>query len=367
MQRQPLDEMKEEDETALEAKATPGHTPVVSSGAEELVGAIRGGGAPLLAPVREFFEPRFGADFAGVRVHTDARAAEAARSVNAQAFTLGRDIVFNAGHYAPETPAGRRLLAHELTHVIQQGGSGSLKRQAEPRAEEPPGAELPISPLPGMSDLSPEDVARKGESESVTIFRVPSGPATGSCSWNCPAAGATPYSATSSPAFNCYSYAMNSPGSGVLRPGAIAGTSLLRARFGNPAALAAVGGTAGLLTYFTPASVRRNLDADLGSHISTDCTACCASPKRKIIAVTTDNAASVFWTGSIYAGRLSGGGVWDFHFYRKDADKAWSHKRGGLPSERVDGSGAGPICSPCRVNRSYPAGTYTQIVGSWCV
>jgi hypothetical protein len=67
-------------------------------------------------------EARFGYDFSRVRVHTDATAAESARAVQALAYTVGEDIVFGAGRYAPATGAGQRLLAHELTHVVQQGG-----------------------------------------------------------------------------------------------------------------------------------------------------------------------------------------------------------------------------------------------------
>jgi hypothetical protein len=80
----------------------------------------RSSGAPLDAATRAFFEPRFGHDFSRVRVHTDERAAQSARAVNALAYTLGGDVVFAAGRYAPETQAGRRLLAHELVHTIQQ-------------------------------------------------------------------------------------------------------------------------------------------------------------------------------------------------------------------------------------------------------
>jgi hypothetical protein len=77
----------------------------------------------LHASTRSFFEPRFGRDFSDVRIHTDARADHAARSIDALAFTVGRNIVFRAGEYAPGTTAGRQLLAHELTHVVQQGGA----------------------------------------------------------------------------------------------------------------------------------------------------------------------------------------------------------------------------------------------------
>jgi hypothetical protein len=87
-------------------------------------------GTPLPAPVRAFFEPRFGADFGGVRVHTGGEAAEAARALGARAYTVGQHIVFGAGEYAPSTGAGQRLLAHELTHVAQRGGrsGGSHER-----------------------------------------------------------------------------------------------------------------------------------------------------------------------------------------------------------------------------------------------
>jgi outer membrane protein OmpA-like peptidoglycan-associated protein len=78
-------------------------------------------GQPLDAAARAFMEPRFDQDFSRVRVHTDMRATESARSINALAYTVGRDIVFGAGQYAPKTPVGRWVLAHELTHVIQQG------------------------------------------------------------------------------------------------------------------------------------------------------------------------------------------------------------------------------------------------------
>ncbi len=79
-------------------------------------------GRPLDAGTRAFMEPRFGHDFSNVRVHTDARAAESARAVNALAYTVGRDVVFGRGQYMPGTMEGMRLMAHELTHVVQQGG-----------------------------------------------------------------------------------------------------------------------------------------------------------------------------------------------------------------------------------------------------
>ncbi len=84
---------------------------------------LRSPGRPLDPATRAFFEPRFGHDFSAVRIHTDARAAESARAVNALAYTVGRDVVFGAGQYAPGTGEGQRLLAHELTHVVQQSNN----------------------------------------------------------------------------------------------------------------------------------------------------------------------------------------------------------------------------------------------------
>ena len=81
---------------------------------------LRSAGQPLDPNTRAFMEPRFGRDFSQVRVHTDTKASGSARAVNALAYTVGQHIVFRAGQYAPFTNAGRQLLAHELTHTIQQ-------------------------------------------------------------------------------------------------------------------------------------------------------------------------------------------------------------------------------------------------------
>jgi hypothetical protein len=82
---------------------------------------LRGSGQPLSASERAFFEPRFGHDFSKVHIHADARAAEAARSVNAKAFTVGQDVVFGAEQHTPRSESGQVLLAHELAHTVQRG------------------------------------------------------------------------------------------------------------------------------------------------------------------------------------------------------------------------------------------------------
>jgi Domain of unknown function (DUF4157) len=93
---------------------------------------LRSPGQPLDSATRAFFEPRFGHDFSQVRVHNDAKAAESARAVNALAYTVGRDVVFGMGRYAPTASEGQNILAHELVHVIQQNGApGGLPGQLD--------------------------------------------------------------------------------------------------------------------------------------------------------------------------------------------------------------------------------------------
>jgi hypothetical protein len=98
------------------------------SGVPQIVHEVlRSSGQPLDAGTRTFMEPRFGYDFSGVRLHTDARAAESARAVNALAYTVGNHIVVGAGQYAPQTNSTKRLLAHELAHVVQQGNASTFQ------------------------------------------------------------------------------------------------------------------------------------------------------------------------------------------------------------------------------------------------
>ena len=87
---------------------------------------LRSPGQPLDGNTRTFMESRFGHDFSQVRVHTDEKAAKSAQSVNALAYTVGPNVVFGKGEYTPSTTAGKRLLAHELTHTIQQSAISSI-------------------------------------------------------------------------------------------------------------------------------------------------------------------------------------------------------------------------------------------------
>src|SRR5438874_5988429 len=109
--------------------------------------ALRSPGQPLDAASRAYFEPRFGQEFGNVRVHTGMSAARSAREVSAHAYTVGQNIVFAAGRFAPGTHEGRRLIAHELTHVVQQSGSAAtLQRAPTPAAD--PSAEPTAAPIP---------------------------------------------------------------------------------------------------------------------------------------------------------------------------------------------------------------------------
>ena len=141
--------------------AAPGATRAMN--AAPIVGEVlSSAGQPLDGATREFFSAQLGHDFSNVRVHVDDRAAESARSINALAYTVGSHVVFDSGQYAPGTRAGQRLLAHELTHVVQQGGSAPLASQTkscgtpaapsvttgpiqrQPKSEEPSFRDLPI-------------------------------------------------------------------------------------------------------------------------------------------------------------------------------------------------------------------------------
>ena len=108
---------------------------------------LRSPGQSLDSKTREFMEPRFNFDFSGVRVHSDGPAAASARSIHARAYTSGRDVVFGAGEYAPQSAKGKLLLAHELAHVAQQNGDGAadIQRQMVERT----------TPAPQTSPQSP--------------------------------------------------------------------------------------------------------------------------------------------------------------------------------------------------------------------
>lgn len=129
VQRQPMDE--EDKDMLLQTKAdSRTRSPNQSSNLSNGIASLQQGGQPLSASDRAFFEPRFGADFSQVRLHTDTQAAKTAKSINARAFTYRHNIVFGAGQYDATNARGQQLLAHELTHVIQQTGSRQPEQTA---------------------------------------------------------------------------------------------------------------------------------------------------------------------------------------------------------------------------------------------
>ena len=114
----------EEEEHTLQRKTGSNNAPTVSSQFAAQLGAQRGKGATLPKDTRQFMEKAFSADFSDVTIHTDSTGQDMSQEIHEKAFTHGNDIYFNEGQYAPATPAGKHLLAHELTHVLQQGGAG---------------------------------------------------------------------------------------------------------------------------------------------------------------------------------------------------------------------------------------------------
>ena len=497
---------EEEEDQSIQGKRDGGPTGEVSAKQTSEIESIKGGGEPLRPSSRNFFEQRFGHDFSSVRIHSDDRAAHSAKGIHALAYTTGQHIVFGAGHYSPETHAGQKLLAHELTHVIQQGGE-QIRRQEDPQSEQqdepgspaiiyppmqlPPGlsiqptsgstgegegeptppaeeeaavSRLPssdaantaspeqqaVSESPYSTGMSPDQLrsnfgsgqaldasvrasyeSRYGHSlahvrvhtdrnadslcerfgaeaftydnhiafrektysphtaggenilrhELTHVLRSPASPSTifrvtPACPTNCPAAAAPAFAPFTTTAVNCYGYAKTVPGSGFLAPGQLAGTADFTAQNtvrGNVSATPAQ--LAGILPYFTPTGVKTNTEADLGARISSDCSKCCTDPRRKIIEVCSDAATGfspAFSSGGTFLAwlpKVSASLVWDFHWYRKDADRSWSHKHGSGPAQQNDESGAVPICNPCTADRNFTIGSvnYNNVIGSWCV
>ena len=116
----------------MQTKPESGSSQQLTPGVASAIASIRGEGQPLPASERTFFEPRFGTDFGQVRIHIGSDAAASAQAVNARAYTLGHEIVFSRNQFAPETDKGKRLIAHELSHVIQQNTMGKFLIQRQP-------------------------------------------------------------------------------------------------------------------------------------------------------------------------------------------------------------------------------------------
>lgn len=130
-------------------------------------------GESLHTETRRFFEPRFGFDFSQVRVHADSAAAASARAVDAAAYSVGRHIAFDSGKYAPNSPLGRQLLAHELAHTVQQSQAtrtGALSLRASDASEK----EADRAAFPKAQDRFNQDWKNMNPNEkSIGPFNIP--------------------------------------------------------------------------------------------------------------------------------------------------------------------------------------------------
>jgi hypothetical protein len=126
-----------------------------------------GNGNSLPADTRSFMESRFGADFSGVRIHSDSQAAESASVIRAKAFTSGNNIVFGQGQYNPSTSQGKWLLAHELAHVGQQNSSVSVRSKVEQEAGEAATGVMSGKKVQLKQKKNPEELYLFGEPENV--------------------------------------------------------------------------------------------------------------------------------------------------------------------------------------------------------
>jgi hypothetical protein len=176
-QTTPLVQRQVEEEEPVQAKQAPNQAPAVTSNIESSVNSLKGGGQPLPESTRSYFEPRFGADFRQVRVHTDSHAAETAKSINAKAFTKGKDVVFGTGQYSPGTSSGKRLLAHELTHTLQQQYGSRYRIQRNPSFTTD-AAKVVEDPNPNLKYLKPAKLKnilppllRKNKKRSSKVYK----------------------------------------------------------------------------------------------------------------------------------------------------------------------------------------------------
>ncbi|WP_427159630.1 eCIS core domain-containing protein [Aliinostoc sp. HNIBRCY26] len=131
VQMKPDIQRHQEEDEAIQRQTNNSGSFQADGNLESRIRGNQSGGQPLDAGVRAFMEPRFGHSFAGVRVHTNSESVQMNQELHAQAFTNGQHIYFNEGKYNPGSDSGKQLLAHELTHTIQQTGGNELQRQPQ--------------------------------------------------------------------------------------------------------------------------------------------------------------------------------------------------------------------------------------------
>ncbi len=168
IQRKCADCKQEENEKNIQRKESTTSAPAVGSfSLKSQLDSAQGQGSALPTSTRNQMEQTLGANFGNVRLHTDSQAATLSRQLNAHAFTYGQDVYFNTGKYNTQSTEGNKLLAHELTHVVQQNGSvqrKQIQRQAAPPTGTPP--------APGLYEMTDEDWAEAARETQAILDNV---------------------------------------------------------------------------------------------------------------------------------------------------------------------------------------------------
>jgi hypothetical protein len=171
VQKQPEDE-REEEEEAIQTKSSSNFSSEVNPELETSIsGLMASGGQVLPKAAREFFEPRFGYHFSGVRIHSDSQAEMLNRELNSRAFTTGNDIFFGRGQYNPDSSSGRRLLAHELTHTIQQQAAPKMVQADFAVPPTTPGRNVPALSAARIQDAITYNQARHTDAAEIGLLR----------------------------------------------------------------------------------------------------------------------------------------------------------------------------------------------------
>lgn len=161
---------KEEKEEEKLQKKEAGLSSTSSTGVSNYVSSINGKGNSLPANANQFFSSKMGYDFSNVKIHTDQTAAESAKDVNAKAYTIGNNIVFNEGQFNTESNEGKKLMAHELVHVIQnnEGPKNKIKRQVEAEEISEAATPLPDVHFEGEGDFT-KNTTHEGNCNGVSV------------------------------------------------------------------------------------------------------------------------------------------------------------------------------------------------------
>lgn len=150
-------EDKKEEEKVQKKEA--GTTATPGKNVSNYIGSLNGKGNPLSPQANHFFSSKMGYDFSGVKVHTDKEAAESAKAINAKAYTIGKNVVFNEGQFNAESGEGKKLMAHELTHVIQQDVKKTGTLQRKPAAKATPAKTASSAPKLNPYKIDPNACA----------------------------------------------------------------------------------------------------------------------------------------------------------------------------------------------------------------